>query len=290
MKVAVGDTALFFDVDGPALVPDGPHMRRRPTVLLLHTGPGADHSLYKEHVGSALAAGAQVVYLDHRGAGRSDRSTPDRWRLDVWADDVARFCEVLEIELPILLGTAFGAFVAVRAAARHPELASRLVLTSVVARYSHTRSITVFDRIGGPQAGEIAARYFADPGDATLADFLRVCLPLYTRRPLTPETVARIEMNTELGVFWDAGEARTFDLVEDAAAVTCPTLVLAGEDDPSTTIEGARELVEAFPPGLVTLEVYPDAGHGVFRDRPDAIELVRDFVASAVEHAPEPAE
>lgn len=37
----------FFDVEGASLVPDGPSMREKPTLLLLHGGPGFDHSIYK---------------------------------------------------------------------------------------------------------------------------------------------------------------------------------------------------------------------------------------------------
>jgi pimeloyl-ACP methyl ester carboxylesterase len=45
MQVEVRGTRLWFNVDGPALVPDGPTMAERPTVVLLHGGPGSfDHS------------------------------------------------------------------------------------------------------------------------------------------------------------------------------------------------------------------------------------------------------
>jgi len=36
MHVEENGTRRWFDVDGPALVPDGPEMRERPTVVLLH--------------------------------------------------------------------------------------------------------------------------------------------------------------------------------------------------------------------------------------------------------------
>jgi proline iminopeptidase len=283
MRVQVDDVRLFFDVDGAKLVPEGAWMRERPTVVLLHTGPGADHSSYKDHVGPALAEIAQVVYLDVRGAGRSDRSTPDRWNLDRWADDLVELCETLEIVRPVVLGTAFGAFCAVRAESRHPGFASRLVLVSAVARYSHTRSVTVFDRLGGPAAGETAARYFADPSEATFVEFLRVCVPLYTRTPLSPDVMARMEMNIELGAHFDAVESRTFDLRDEVGSFDCPTLMIAGEDDPTTTIAGARELAAAMPPGSVRFEAFANAGHGIFRDRPEAIELVREFVLAVSE-------
>ena len=41
MQVDLNGQQLWFDVEGLALVPDGPDMRERPTVLLLHGGPGS---------------------------------------------------------------------------------------------------------------------------------------------------------------------------------------------------------------------------------------------------------
>ncbi len=77
MRVQVGGVRLFFDVEGTKLVAEGPWMRERPTVLLLHPGPGFDHGLFKIGIGPWLAAGTQVVYLDMRGAGRSDPGPPE---------------------------------------------------------------------------------------------------------------------------------------------------------------------------------------------------------------------
>ena len=71
MRVLVNGVRLFFDVEGASLVPDGAAMRQKPTLLLLHGGPGFDHSIYKPAY-SALSDLAQVVYLDLRGNGRSD--------------------------------------------------------------------------------------------------------------------------------------------------------------------------------------------------------------------------
>ena len=284
MKVSVRGVDLFFDVDGAKVTPDGPWMRDRPTVILLHSVSGADHSPYKVHIGPALAEVAQVVYLDLRGAGRSDRSSPEHWTIDTWVDDLGAFCEALELERPVLLGTSTGGVIALAYAARHPDLVERLVLVSTVARYVHTRSIAEFDRLAGPEAGEIAARYFSDPTEAHFAEFLRVCVPLYTRNPISADTIARMEMNIALIAHWDRTGARNYDLREQAAEIRCPTLVLAGDDDPSTTINGVEELVEALPAGLVRYEHFADTGHGVFRDRPEAIALVREFLSP-----PEPA-
>ena len=82
MRVALRDgTRIFFEVIGTKLVPDGPTMRERPTLLLLHGGPGFDHSGLARTL-APLSDVAQLVLLDHRGQGRSDGDDPAQWNLD----------------------------------------------------------------------------------------------------------------------------------------------------------------------------------------------------------------
>src|SRR5262245_30628486 len=133
MKVLVNGVRLYFDVEGAGLIPAGASMKQKPTLLLLHGGPGVDHSLYKPAF-SALADVAQVVYLDHRGNGRSDRGDKEAWTLARWADDAHEFCNVLGIENPIVYGASFGGMVAMAYATRHPEHPRKLILVSTAAR------------------------------------------------------------------------------------------------------------------------------------------------------------
>ena len=99
MHVLVNGVKLYFDVEGAGLVPDGQRMREKPVLILLHGGPGADHSLYKPRYGE-LTDLAQVIYLDHRANGRSESGPVATWNLDQWADDLLGFCEQLGIEKP----------------------------------------------------------------------------------------------------------------------------------------------------------------------------------------------
>src|SRR5262245_65467589 len=101
MHVLVNGVRLFCDVEGARLVPDGPIMREKPTLVLLHGGPGLDHSVYKPAF-SSLADVAQVVFLDHRGNGRSEPGPRDGWTLAQYGDDVRSFCEALGIGHPIV--------------------------------------------------------------------------------------------------------------------------------------------------------------------------------------------
>jgi proline iminopeptidase len=62
-------------------------MRNRPTVVLIHGGPGSyDHSYFKPDF-APLARRAQVIYLDLRDHGRSARHDPADWSFELCADD-----------------------------------------------------------------------------------------------------------------------------------------------------------------------------------------------------------
>jgi pimeloyl-ACP methyl ester carboxylesterase len=152
MHVLVNGVRLFFDVEGGKLVPDGAFMRERPTLLMLHGGSGSDHSIYKPAY-SALADVTQIIYLDHRGNGRSEDGPCESWTLAQWGDDVRAFCEALGITSPIVLGASFGGMVALAYATRHPAHPSKLVLISTEAAGDTylDRRVALFERFGGPR-------------------------------------------------------------------------------------------------------------------------------------------
>ena len=151
MHVLVNGVRLFFDVEGARLVPDGPSMREKPTLILLHGGPGFDHTIYKPAY-SRLTDVAQVIYLDHRGNGRSDGGPKEHWTLAQWGDDLRAFCDALGIEKPIVLGVSFGGMVAMAYATRHPAHPGKLALVSTEAKGDSylERRVEMFTRLGGP--------------------------------------------------------------------------------------------------------------------------------------------
>ncbi|HWL34190.1 MAG TPA: alpha/beta hydrolase [Gaiellaceae bacterium] len=277
MRIQVGDVRLFFDVEGTKLVAEGPWMRERQTVVLLHPGPGFDHGLFKVQLGPWLSAGMQVVYTDLRGSGRSDRSTPAERRVERWADDVKELCDAVGIERPVVLGLGFGSVVALKYAARHPEHPAGLVLAAPIARVIPDRSIETYERLGGPDARAVAERFYDGMDEQAFADFLRVCFPLLSSYALTSDVIARADWNPEVLMEWMRGEAKELDLRGELAAIRAPALVLAGEEDAWAPLECVREVFDLLG-GHKRFRSYPHGRHSVFRDAPEAYDDMRLFL------------
>jgi proline iminopeptidase len=285
MHVLVNGVRLFFDVEGARLVPDGAAMREKPTLLLLHGGPGFDHSTFKP-LYSALTDVAQVVYLDHRGNGRSDRGPQESWTLVQWGDDVRAFCDALGIVKPVVLGVSFGGMVAMAYATRHPEHASKLILVSTEAKGGSylERRVAMFEKLGGPEVGALARRRFletdgTDP--AMLEAWIRLAFPHYVRKPRDPDAGSRTVANPDVLQWFNkiGGESRRFDMLADLDRIQCPTLVLGGEDDPMTPIESQADIAAALPKHLVRFERFAGCGHGVVPDaRERGLALIREFI------------
>lgn len=279
MYAHVNGARLYFDVDGAGLVPDGPTMRARPTVILLHGGPGFDHSGYKP-IFTPLTDVAQLLYYDHRGQGRSDRSSPASWNLAQWADDLRGLCDALGIERPIIFGQSFGGMVAMAYAARHPEHPGKLVFSSTSARMDYPRMFAKFGSHDG-ELGAIARAFWTDPSAATWAPYADRAMPAYQRTPRDPEAAARTIHTPDVLFHFAGGEQKTMDLRAGLARVQVPTLVLGGEDDPVCPIETQAEIAAALPPGLMRFERFAGCGHGVYRDDPArAFALLREFIAT----------
>jgi proline iminopeptidase len=247
---------------------------------MLHGGPGFDHTPFKQPAFSPLTEIAQVVYYDHRGNGRSDRSTPDHWNLDVWADDLRDLCDVLGIDRPIIFGASFGGFVALNFAIRHPDCPMKLILSSTAAHIHLDRTFQMFDRLGGPDARALAERFWtANPSEEDFKEYLRVCWPLYTQRPQPPDILARVIRRTDVATHFRSSGGMKFDFRAQLQAIRCPVLQMAGALDPMVTIEDARELAAGLSPDRLRFVEFPNAGHMLAFEDPEAvIRLMCDFM------------
>jgi len=278
MQIEVNGTRLWFDVDGLALVPDGARMRERPTLVLVHGGPGGyDHSYFKPYF-AHLAREMQVVYLDLRDHGRSARQDPAQWNFETCADDVRCFCDAVGIASPIVLGHSMGGFVAMLYGARHPGHARALILQSTMARFDLERLVEGFRVVAGDEVSELARRDYGGDvvNDAQWAQVFAAFGPHVPSR----DELARRSGNPALGAP-GMERMRQLNVVSQLARITCPVLVCVGTLDPVTPVAAAREIIDALPRSG-RLEIIENAGHFPWLDCPDGYwQVVKAFVARA---------
>jgi pimeloyl-ACP methyl ester carboxylesterase len=291
MRVSLGDVSLWFDVSGPSVIPQDDTTIERPVVVAVHGGPGLDHMTVKPALGP-LEEDVQIIYFDLRGHGRSDRGSPESWNLRTWAYDLRRLCDVLGLRKPIVLGSSFGGGVALTYAALFPEHPGGIILTNSTGGHrDHQRVIEAFGRIGGPEAADIATRVVA--GEDLQAEFDRVCYPLYSATPGWAEGEAirfqaRMIKNLDVNVHYSSHEAPRFDPWSLLGSVGCPVLIVTGDDDPVCPLPVVEELARQLPAETTRFVHLPDAGHTIFRDRPDlAFPAVKDFVSQITGSEPD---
>jgi pimeloyl-ACP methyl ester carboxylesterase len=276
MHVHVNGARLWFDVEGPLVVPDGPATRTRPTIVLVHGGPGSyDHSYFKPHFGR-LAERAQVVYLDLRGHGRSEWGRPEEWSFETCADDIRAFCDALGIARPIVLGHSMGGWIVLLYGARHPCHAGGLVLQGTMARFDLERLVEGFRRAGGDEVADIARRDF---GEATVEpeEWAR-CFAAFGPNVPDEAQLARRIRNPAVGLR-GMELLRQLDVLDQVSRIDRPTLVCVGELEAVTPVEASREIADALAPDLCRFEILPGAGHFPWLDDPDRyFALVDDFV------------
>ncbi len=101
-------------------------------VIVVHGGPGMEHSYLLPELARALP-GRRLVFYDQRGTGRSlgqvDSTTVT---LDRFLDDIDSVRAALGVERVDLLAHSFGGFLALRYADRNPDRIRRLILLSTV--------------------------------------------------------------------------------------------------------------------------------------------------------------
>jgi proline iminopeptidase len=278
--LTVNGARLFFDTVGSGLGLKPDRMVERPAFIVLHGGPGFDHSSMRPYF-DRFADTHQVIYVDHRGNGRSGGETAT-WTLDQWGDDLAALCAALGLEKPVVLGQSFGGMAAMAFATRHPEAIGKLILSSTAATMRLDDTYAMMARLGGAEAETIARRFWTEPSEAGVGDYMRVCMPLYN--PASDPEVsaalrARAIMRTEVLFHFVVGEQRSMDFRPALGRVTTPTLILCGALDPITPVACSEEILSALPDAR--LEIFEGCGHGPHRDQPERAEaVIRHFLES----------
>jgi pimeloyl-ACP methyl ester carboxylesterase len=128
---------LYLDHRGLRLhaVEWGPPRRSGASPLVLLHGVTGHASVWTAVVG-ALEEPTNAIALDFRGFGDSQWSPDHAYATGDHASDVVAWLDALEIPRADLIGSSWGALVAIAVAAAHPERVSRLGIVDVEPSFS----------------------------------------------------------------------------------------------------------------------------------------------------------
>lgn len=216
-------------------------------VVLLHEGLGSV-SMWRDFPAAlATRTGRRVMAYSRCGHGHSHRPAHPHG-IDFMHEEAGvlpRILDAATIDRAILFGHSDGGSIALMAAARSPARVSALILEAAHV-FVEDLSIASIERTtasyGTTDLRARLARHHDDV-DAAFRGWSDV---------------------------WLNPEFRTWNLETILPRITCPTLLIQGEDDEYGTLRQVEAIAQQVA-GPVERLVLPTCGHAPHRDRPEAV-------------------
>lgn len=282
MKARIRGTEIWFDVNGAGLVPDGPRMVEQPIAFVLHGGPGGDHSYYKPAL-DPLTDKMQLVYVDHRGQGRSGRGDRSTYTLENNVEDLEALRIHLGLDKVVIFGASYGGMVALTYASRYPQNVSHLIalVTSAHAGMLERAKELLAER-GTEEQKRVCETLWAGNfrTEEELIHYFDVMTPMYLRtwKPDMPKDgLVRGIYSVDAINEGFGGFLRDYDVRDQLHKITCPTLVVGARHDWICAPEFSEEIASLIP--NADLRIFEHSGHEVINDEPTALfDVIRGFL------------
>jgi proline iminopeptidase len=285
-QAVVNDVRLWYKVAGQA---------GGAPLLFLHGGPGYNSYSFEAQAGKALESRLQLIYLDQRGSGRSERPWTGAYSIPAMVEDIEALRKQLGVGKLALMGHSFGGALALEYAAAYPQHVARLVLVSAASSIPDAcaaRVAFLAQRYpdGLAKARAAAAERKETPDDCYYAfnsapDDIRDRVNDETMFPDMKRVQEQKDVDAKSGLrntgelggaLWNDGFlSYRFSRFE---RLTMPVLVVAGAEDHAIGLPAQRALASRLP--KAQLLEYAGAGHFLYLDAPqrftrDVVEFLR---------------
>lgn len=237
-----------------------------PETIVFSHGLMMDHTMFEDQR-RAFENQYRVIAWDHRGQGQS-QDTGSRYDMDSLTEDAAALIRALNAGPCHFAGLSMGGFVGLRLAARHPELVRTLTVMNTAAnsepflsrwKYNILGQIVKvvspepFVFIGVRELFGSSTRKDKDPAKRAMLEKWRARLRTCTRR-IAYSLLAVMNRKSVL---------------DELAAIRCPTLVITGEDDTAQPPRNSEQIAAAIR-GARLVRI-PACGHSSSLEQPEAV-------------------
>jgi len=226
MRIPANGIAINYTLEGPASAP----------VVTLSHSLATDLRMWDAQA-AALAATYRVLRYDTRGHGGTD-APGGAYSLDLLAEDARALLRALGIPRTHFVGLSMGGMVGQVLGIQSPGLLESLTLCDTSSRVPLEARPMWDDRIRVAEAQGMEPHV-----EATIGRWFTA--PFRERHPEVVDPVrAMIRSTSPVGYAGCCHAIKMLNLTDRIAAVTTPTLILVGEDDPGTPVAASRTIHE----------------------------------------------
>lgn len=237
MKAKLRGTEIYYDIAGMQFAPTKQGFVERPVLFLLHGGPGGDHTRYKQH-SLELTEAAQLVFIDHRGCGKSKRTHRKEYTLENNIEDIEALRQHLGLERISILGTSYGGMVAQGYAIRYPKHIDKLILVVTAPSYHFLADAKAYIKKHATPAQIAACQTLWDGTFKSHQEVMKFFLATDTLYSLKARKTRKKSYRSAATPYsyealneGFANVLRTFNFIPTLKKIKCPTLILAGAKD-----------------------------------------------------------
>ncbi len=232
--------------------------RNRKTLLFVHGAGGNRNHWLNQFDG--LKNEFNVIVAELPGHGASSPRGANR--VEHYAADMAIFIDTLSPSPPVVVGHSMGGAICQTLALNFPNKLSGLVLIGTGCRLKVLPSI-----LNG-----LLSNF-----EETVSMINRYAFSKYTDEDIIQEGNSEMVKTPPSVLHGDFLACDRFNLCDKISNISCPTLILCGEDDQLTPVKYSRYLLEKI--SNATLKTFPKAGHMVMLEMPEKItQAIREFV------------
>lgn len=241
MKIFANEIQINYELTG---------QEKAPVVMLSHS-LASSMVMWKPQLAS-LEAHFQVLRYDMRGHGDSD--APDgAYTLELLAEDAVALLDALGIDTVHFVGLSIGGMIGQGLALNHGHRLKTLTLCDTSAIMPEAAQPILRERIAAALKNGMAGQV-----DGTLE---RWFTPEYLKaNPPVVEVIRRQIRETPLAGYIGCSEALGgLNYLDRLSAITLPTLIMVGEEDPGTPVAASEAIHERIAGSQ--LVILPAARH-----------------------------
>ena len=204
-KKRINGTNLFFSVKG-----------KGEYLLVIHGGPGLNHSYFKPHL-NPLENTFKVVYYDQRACGKSSIPASDSISLKFFVDDIEEIRKVLKTEKINILAHSWGVVLAIRYALQYPGRINKLILSDpVMLSREYDQEAAALVQKNSTKEDSVARAKIVSDGNLDTKDYEELFRLSFKPSAYNRDNVAKINLNLPDN-FGAANNALFTGLMKDAS-------------------------------------------------------------------------